>query len=358
MQDLQEELQFYKIGSYGFDQFFQLSEHLNPIDIFDTIKIQLAELVKLNNPSQKLGEDEIEAKIAEHTKNILLEKYGNWVFYPWSKRLVHVLPEDEFVEVRTIRNKYKISSKEQELLKKKKVGVVGLSVGQSVAVTMAMERIGGTFRLADFDHLELANMNRLRSGVHDIGLTKTSMVAREISEMDPYLNIETFSKGVTKKNIDAFIGEGDDQLDLIIDECDSLDIKILLRQKAREKNIPLLMDTSDRGMLDIERHEKENQYPLFHGLIKEDEIDIIMSGKASETQRLEIVKKILDVNTMSHELKTSLTEIGKSITTWPQLASSVALGGGAAAIAARNILLDRPIKSGRYFIDVDEIIMK
>ena len=46
-----------------------------------------------------------------------------------------------------------------------------------------MERICGEIRLADFDILELTNLNRIRTGVHNLGLSKTYSVAREISEI-------------------------------------------------------------------------------------------------------------------------------------------------------------------------------
>src|SRR5690606_25672346 len=113
-------------------------------------------------------------------------EYGVWVYYPWSHRLVHLLDEKEFVEVRTNRNQYKITPEEQALLATKKIGVIGLSVGQSIALSLAMERLFGELRLADFDVLELSNMNRIRAGAQDLGLSKVVVAAREIAEIDPY----------------------------------------------------------------------------------------------------------------------------------------------------------------------------
>lgn len=358
MIDFKNEPQIFQVGHYGFDHFHQLNEHLKPLDIFDTIVMQLNELVKLRNPDKDLNPDEIEAEIKKITQDEPLEKYGNWIFYPWSKRLLHVLPEKEFVEVRTIRNKYKITEEEQEILKQKKIGVVGLSVGQSVSITMAMERIGGQYRIADYDHLELANLNRLRSGIHNIGLQKTEMVSREIYEIDPYFKVKNFNKGITKDNVDEFIGKGEDQLDVIIDECDSVEIKILLREKARALGIPVVMDTSDRGMLDIERFDLDQSMPIFHGMLSEEEINQLKSGQVSKNDKINIVIKILNEETISESLKISLKEIGKTITTWPQLASSVTIGGGATALTVRKILLGEPVKTGRFFIDVDEIILE
>src|SRR5699024_6679416 len=124
-------------------------------------------------------------------------------------------------------------------------------------------------RIADFDTLELSNMNRLRTGLHHLGVPKTVIAAREIAEIDPFLKVNCFHEGVTKENIDNFV-HGDGSLDLLIDECDSLNVKILCRKIARQAGIPVLMDTSDRGMIDIERFDLESERPIFHGLIEED----------------------------------------------------------------------------------------
>lgn len=175
----------------------------------------------------------------------------NLVLYPWLNKAVYVLNEADFSFVRTSRNLYKITSEEQRTLSSAKLGVVGLSVGQSVAVTLAMERSFGTIKLADFDHLDLSNLNRLRAGVVDLGLPKVVLVAREIAEIDPYLNIELYPEGLTIENLNDFV----DDLDVLIDECDSLLMKIAMRKRARSKGIPVVMDTSDRGMIDVERFD-------------------------------------------------------------------------------------------------------
>ena len=45
--------------------------------------------------------------------------------------------------MRTNRNKYKITPEEEALLSKKKIGIIGLSVGKAIATTIAMERVCG-----------------------------------------------------------------------------------------------------------------------------------------------------------------------------------------------------------------------
>src|SRR5207253_859960 len=100
-------------------------------------------------------------KVKIHLGTTSIEEYGVWIFFPWSGRLVHLLDEEEFVELRTNRNMYKITPEERTVLSTKKIGVIGLSVGQSIALTLAMERSFGEIRLADFDTLDLSNLNRI-----------------------------------------------------------------------------------------------------------------------------------------------------------------------------------------------------
>ena len=338
------------------DEKKQFQELLNDepnLSIYNTILAQLKELVACRNPQKVLSKEEINEQIEVLLNGTAADDFGTWVYYPWSKRLVHILDEQEFIELRTNRNFYKITPQEQAVLSQKKVGIIGLSVGQSVAVTLAMERLAGELRLADFDELDLSNYNRIRTGLYNIGLKKTVATAREIAEIDPFIKITCFHNGITAENIEDFIS-ADNKLDVLVDECDSIDIKLLCRLKARQAKIPVIMDTSDRGMLDIERFDLEPERPILHGMIEG--VDPETLSKLSPQERLPYVMKLIDVQGLSDRSKYSLSEIGKSIKTWPQLASSVVMGGGMAAEMIRKILLKESNTSGRFFIDLDKLI--
>ena len=335
------------------NQLIALIEEQAPI-ITDDIESQLAELVKARNPKRKFGADELDGAVTTHLDGVDINRYGTWVYYSWSNRLVHLLPEEEFIEVRTNRNHYKISPDEEKVLAKKKVGLIGLSVGQSVAVTMAMERGFGELRLADFDSLELTNLNRIRTGVHNLGVPKVVCVAREILEIDPFLTITCFTDGLTEENIEAFFHKGGD-LDLLIDECDGLDMKIIARWKAREMKIPVVMEASDRGMVDVERFDLEPGRPLLHGMVEDLSPEKLKTLETNE-DKIPYMLAIVGADTISTRAKASMIEIGETISTWPQLASAVTLGGGITADVVRRIFLNQYHDSGRYYMDVEEII--
>ncbi|MBF9221708.1 hypothetical protein [Hymenobacter ruricola] len=136
-----------------------------------------------------------------------------------------------------------------------------------------------------------------------------------------------------------------------MEECDDLAVKVLLRQHARHAGIPLLMDTSDRGMLDVERFDLDPDYPLLHGRLPEDVGYEHLAGLRTAAEKLPYVLRLLDYDHLSDRLKNSLAEIGRTITTWPQLGTDVMLGGAVAAGTARRILLGEPIGSGRHYFD-------
>jgi hypothetical protein len=348
-------VEFYRLSNEDDKQ--KLNDLLNTqgcITIHDELLGQLEELVKSQNPKTIFTKESLKESAIKYIGNTPFEEYGVWVYYPWSNKLIHLLDEEEFVFVRTNRNQYKITPEEESLLSTKKIGVIGLSVGQSIALTIAMERSCGELRIADFDILELSNLNRIRTGTHNLGVKKTIVVAREIAEIDPYLKVVCFSEGITEENIDNFIVQNG-KLDLLVDECDGLVVKILCRQKAKHYGVPVVMDTSDRGMLDVERFDLEPQRSLFHGLIDHLDINDIKKAKTNE-EKVPYLLPMLGLETLSTKMKASMLEIEQTITTWPQLASSVALGGGIGADICRRILLNQFHDSGRYFVDLDELI--
>lgn len=324
------------------------------IKVHDKLSSHLDELIKSKNPSIKKPSREIINQLKkEHLCDAELQNYGVWIYYPWSHTIVHCLDEEEFIEVRTNRNRYKITREEQAILKSKKIGVVGLSVGQSIALTLAMERTCGEIRLADFDIAELSNLNRLRTGIHNIGLAKTIIAAREIAEIDPFIKVKIFNEGLIKDNIEDFF-TGGGKIDLLVEVCDGLDIKIESRFKAKELGIPVVMDTNDRGMLDVERFDLEPERPILHGLAAGLNPDNIKN--LTNEEKIPYVLKMIGAESISTRLKASMLEVEQSVNTWPQLASSVVLGGALTTDVARRILLDQYHDSGRYYIDLEDLV--
>jgi molybdopterin/thiamine biosynthesis adenylyltransferase len=276
----------------------------------------------------------------------LLVERGRWAFYPWRRTAVAVLGPLAFRALRLDRNRNSITAPEQDRLAELSIGVAGLSVGHIIAHTLATQGMCGQLRLADFDELELSNLNRVPATVFDLGVNKAHVAARRIAEIDPYLDVEVFDTGLNADTLDDFI----DGLDVAVEECDSLHIKALLRIAAQERRIPVLMATSDRGIVDVERFDREPGRPILHGLLGQLDIDLLPG--MTNREKIPHILRHLEADRLSARTAASLIEIDKSLSTWPQLAADVGIGASAVAEAVRRIGLGEELRSGRTRIDI------
>jgi molybdopterin/thiamine biosynthesis adenylyltransferase len=276
----------------------------------------------------------------------LVAEPGRWAYYPWRRTVVAVLGPRGFRAVRLDRNRNNITTGEQARLGALRIGVAGLSVGHVIAHTLAAQGMCGQLRLADFDHLELSNLNRVPATVFDLGLNKAHVAARRIAELDPYLPVEVLASGLTFDTVDEFV-EG---LDILVEECDSLEMKAVLREGARARGIPVLMATSDRGIVDVERFDREPGRPILHGLLGG--LDVGLLPGMSSREKIPHILRHLEAERLSPRTAASLVEIDRSLSTWPQLASDVVLGASVLAEAVRRIGLGEDLRSGRTRIDV------
>lgn len=319
------------------------------LEVYDTLDAQVAEWAVCHEPSAKHDPTLLANTLASLMADRDWDTFGVWVHYPWSGRLVHVLPEEAFVEVRTNRNREKISKEETQRLRNSTVGIAGLSVGQSTAIALAMERACGTLRLADYDVVELSNMNRIRCGLHELELPKWVVAARAIAEFDPFLNIEIFDEGVNRANVEEFVSG----CDVVVDACDGLSAKALLRMEAYRQGIPVVMDTNDRGMLDIERYDipAVRSRGFVHGRIDEATMAEFAESTAWSPAALDA---FVDVQSASDRGRRSLAEVGKSLVSWPQTYTGVAAGGAHAAEVCRRLALGESLPDIRIYMDLHE----
>jgi molybdopterin/thiamine biosynthesis adenylyltransferase len=304
------------------------------IDFIDTWHDQVAGVQQLRPPPHRR----------------LVEEGKRWAYYPWRRTVVGVLGPNAFRAVRLDRNRHKITSDEQHRLGELRIGVIGLSVGHAIAYTLAAEGVCGNLRLADFDRLELSNLNRVPAGVFDLGLNKAIATARRIAELDPYLPVAVHTTGLTADTLNEFLSG----LDIVVEECDSLDMKILVREAARALRLPVLMATSDRGLVDIERFDLDPARPILHGLLGD--LDSAALAGLTSKDKVPHILRILDAARLSPRLAASLIEVGHSLATWPQLAGDVALGATVVSEAVRRIGLRTELSSGRIRIDVGDAL--
>ncbi|MHA3022879.1 Rv1355c family protein [Mycobacterium sp. BMJ-28] len=282
----------------------------------------------------------------------ILTEPPQWIYFPWRRSVLAMLGPQAFRRLRLDRNRNLITLDEQHRLEKLRIGVVGLSVGHVIAHTLAAQGICGELRLTDFDELELSNLNRVPATVFDEGHNKAVVAARRIAELDPYLPVHADTAGLTAATIDGFL----DGLDIVIEVCDSLDAKVLLREAARARHIPVLMATSDRGLVDVERFDLDPARPILHGLLGA--VQTAELAGLSSADKVPYVLGILDAGELSARMAASLCEVGETLSTWPQLAGEVTLGASLIAEAVRRIGLGEALPSGRVRIDIGAVLAR
>lgn len=278
---------------------------------------------------------------------------GVWVYYPWTQRLVHFLDEAEWDVLRTSRNRNIIHKSEQEILRNTCVAVCGLSIGHSVATSIAWIGASKRLKLADPDILSGANLNRIRSGIESIGLPKTAIIARLIYELDPFAELHLYADGVTDDNVAAILDD-DPRPQIVVDEMDNFRAKVLLREEARKRRLPVIMafDIPQGTLVDVERFDLDQSLPLFHGLLGAITVDDLPPSMPIQ----EVAKFIIQLyppKYLTSRIMESIGLLGKEIVSPPQLAISAFFAGAAVSKALMAIALGQPI-ARRTYLSWDE----
>lgn len=324
--------------------------------VVDDYERQQLELFQVVNPGHVYSQ-EFDVKFSVYLnalqRDAPLWQQGRWAYFPWLDLLVHILEDGDFQAVRTARNRNLINEAEQKRFYNSVIGIGGLSVGNSVALAVALQGGGKRFRLADFDRLALTNLNRIRAGIDCLGMPKVEITARQIYLLNPYAEIELFGEGLNKENIRNFF-KGPPKLDVFIDELDNLAMKYLAREEARRLRIPVVMgaDNGDNAVIDIERYDEEPDLPFFHGRIGDVSYEVL-AGLDKFGIGSTIAKHIGPENT-AVRMQESLPEMGRSIVSWPQLGGAALLNGSAVAYCVRRILTGQPLEKDRALISLDE----
>ena len=315
---------------------------------------------KENLPKDIKLKDALPGALEEAKKNFFevspKETEGVWVYYPWKKMAIRIPSEDLYFKLRTSRNRNIITTEEQKKYRGAAVGIAGLSVGS--AVYSALIATGGpkAIKLADFDVIEITNLNRMRGTLPNVGTNKIEVAAKNIWELDPFAELYLYENGVNRENIEKFIlgGEAEPKLDIFIDEMDSLDLKAISRLIARQNQIPVLMatDNGDSIILDIERYDLEPERQIFHGLLGDVKIEDLKN--LDKTAWLKLATKIVDPNYLTESMQDSLLEIGRTTGGVPQLGSTASLAGAAIAYVVRRIANGYEMPSRRYTLGLEE----
>ncbi|MBI2042536.1 MAG: ThiF family adenylyltransferase [Candidatus Nealsonbacteria bacterium] len=315
----------------------------------DVFTGSIRELFFIRNPQFKDGMPQAEKPLAEFFEKNKNAIENVWIYYPWLNKIVHCPAEDIFFEIKTARNKNFITESEQKGYRDFKIGIMGMSIGSNVLWPLIASGGPKFLRIADADTIEISNLNRMLAPLTAAGENKAAFMAKKIYEMDPFLKVDYWTNFVDEGNMSKFISG----LDLLVDEIDGLSLKFSARNIAKKLRIPVIMVTNvgNNVVLDVERFDREPKRPIFHGLMKGVQTEQL--SNMTYKRWVEIATKIVDPKYLDNKMKSSLKSIGKKTASVPQISSTALIAGSIATQAVMRMAAKRPLKSGRYFFDID-----
>ena len=141
------------------------------------------------------------------------------------------------MEARYARNIPALSAAECEILKQKRVLVVGCG-GLGGHIIDQLARIGvGSIRAVDGDVFEETNLNRqLLSSVPLLGVSKAKAAADHMDRVNPAVTVEAVEAFLTEDNADALVAG----CDIVMDALDNIPSRKILAAACERAGIPYI----------------------------------------------------------------------------------------------------------------------
>ena len=141
------------------------------------------------------------------------------------------------MEERYARNIPALSAAECEILRQKRVLVVGCG-GLGGHIIDQLARIGvGTIRAVDGDVFEETNLNRqLLSSVPLLGVNKAKTAADHIGRVNPAVTVEAVEGFLTEDNADALVAG----CDIVMDALDNIPSRKILAAACERAGVPYI----------------------------------------------------------------------------------------------------------------------
>jgi molybdopterin-synthase adenylyltransferase len=131
----------------------------------------------------------------------------------------------------------------QEKLQNARVLIIGMGgLGSPAALYLAAAGVG-TLILADFDHVELSNLQRQIAHRNDsVGMLKVESAARSIRDLDPGVTVETVAQRLTPEHLSALVAG----CDVVLDATDNFRTRYAINDACRAAGRPLVSGAAIR----------------------------------------------------------------------------------------------------------------
>lgn len=118
----------------------------------------------------------------------------------------------------------------QKKLSNTTVAICGLGgLGSNIAISLARAGIGKLI-LIDYDHVDITNLHRQQYKATQIGMPKTKALSNNLSEIAPYISLETHTTKITEDNISQLVNSAD----IVCEAFDKAEAKAMLTNYVLE----------------------------------------------------------------------------------------------------------------------------
>lgn len=180
--------------------------------------------------------------------------------------------------------------------------VIGLGGVGSFALESLVRNGIGKLIIVDNDTIDITNLNRQIMSLHsNIGYFKTDVWEQRILEINPNCIVKKITKFITKENINELFCEN---IDYIVDACDTIEVKKELIRQSKKRNIKLIssmgtgnkMDPSRLKILDIRKTSYDPIASILRRMIRDEQIKGKIMVVCSDEQPIKKATKVLGSN--------------------------------------------------------------
>ncbi len=152
----------------------------------------------------------------------------------------------QFERIEKILNNY-------DKVKKLSVLVLGIG-GVGGYVVESLVRMGiAKIILVDYDTVDITNINRQIIALNStIGQYKVDVFEKRINDINPNCTVIKLKEKITLENIDMLFN---DDVDYIIDACDTVPVKKELLKRCKKRNQKLIISTGTANKVDASKLE-------------------------------------------------------------------------------------------------------
>lgn len=189
-----------------------------------------------------------------------------------------------------------------ELIKTKRVLILGLGGVGSYAIEALVRSGIKNFVIVDNDVIAESNLNRqLMTNIYNIGNYKTDEIEKRILSINPECSVKKINEFITLNNIDKLFL---DNIDYVVDACDTITIKLELIRICKMKNIKLIssmgtgnkMDPSKLKIVDIRNTSYDPIAKIIRKMVKDENIKGKVYVICSDEKPCVKVNKIIPSN--------------------------------------------------------------